>query len=436
MVNKSLATILHTLYQRERAARLRQAERVRWTDPRLASLRLKKSSLQMTTHNSLRSSEGSATPDDDLASSAPLPEDQTRAAAKPHAAGTGDAISELIDALNDPDERVRLNIIKALGNLGDPRAAEPLARILRAATRPEDAGLDSLAAHAAWSLADLGEAGIALLINALCECGEPTQVLAAAALADIGEDAVAPLIDALHDAPISARQKMVWVLWSIGDRRAVPPLIDALRAEDAKTRRYAAWALGQIGDPRAIPALINILDDPHEKVRWDTTVALEKFGKVAVPLLIDALRQGSVRIRISAANALGWLMNPAAIDALAVALRDPHASVRARAAFALGWIRDRRAVEPLLAALYDEDDDVRMQVIAALGWLRDPRAVEPLLGVIESEDAWLPYAAVEALGDIGDVRAIAPLKLIFEGPNFRVREAAREALRKLGYDGV
>jgi HEAT repeat protein len=437
MVNKPLATVLHALYHQERAHRQKRLERVTQPDPRLVALHFKTFSLEMMTPARRGpSSEGSITPFDDVLASSTSPDERMRAVRELHKMGTEDAITALINALNDPDEQVRVNIVKALGDLGDPRAVEPLAGILRSAVRPEDAGFHSIAAHAAWGLTDIGEPGIPALISALCECGEQVQVLAAAALADIGEDAVAPLIDALYNTPMIVRQKIVWVLWSIGDQRAVPPLMDALRAEDAKTRRYAAWALGQIGDERAIPALINILDDPHEKVRWDTTVALEKFGKVAVPLLINALKQGSVRIRISAANALGWLMDPSAIDALSDALRDPHDSVRSRAAFALGWIRDRRAVEPLLGALYDEDDDVRMQAIAALGWLRDPRAVEPLVGLIEAENEWLPYAAVEALGDIGDVSAIAPLKIVFEGPNFRVREAAREALRKLGVDGI
>lgn len=67
-------------------------------------------------------------------------------------------------------------------------------------------------------------------------------------------------------------------------------------------------------------------------------------------------------------------------DGLVAALGAPQNNRRILAAQALGQLRDPRALEPLLARLQDplEDLFVRESAARALGALRDPRAIEPL----------------------------------------------------------
>jgi len=115
-----------------------------------------------------------------------------------------------IKALGDEDWRVRMEAAVALGNIGDPRAVEPL-------------------------------------IRALGDKDWRVRMEAAVALGNIGDPrAVEPLIQALGDKSGSVRRVAARALGEIGDPRAVEPLTRALRDENQYVRRVAAGALGKI----------------------------------------------------------------------------------------------------------------------------------------------------------------------------------------------
>lgn len=71
---------------------------------------------------------------------------------------------------------------------------------------------------------------------------------------------------------------------------------------------------------------------------------------------------------------------------LVAALGAPESTRRVMAAEALGLLRDPRALEPLLARLQDprEAPLVRESAARALGTLRDPRAIEPLRAALDA----------------------------------------------------
>jgi HEAT repeat protein len=75
--------------------------------------------------------------------------------------------------------------------------------------------------------------------------------------------------------------------------------------------------------------------------------------------------------------------------------------VRWWAAEALGRLGDPAAVEPLLAALSDEASVVRAWAARALGQLGDLQAFEPLLATLSDEDSFVRTWAAEALGRSG-----------------------------------
>ncbi len=94
--------------------------------------------------------------------------------------------------------------------------------------------------------------------------------------------------------------------------------------------------------------------------------------------------------------------------------KDPHE--RGVAAEKLGKMGDPQAVEPLIAALRDEDSDVRRIAAKVLGKIGDTRAVDPLIAILtdKNEDEFVRSAAAEALGNIGDPRAVEPLILVLK----------------------
>ncbi len=92
-------------------------------------------------------------------------------------------------------------------------------------------------------------------------------------------------------------------------------------------------------------------------------------------MLIEALRNW--RVGATAAEELGRLRDPRALEPLIGALRGSSPEVRKAAAGALGKLGDKRAVEPLLDILgYPSDETFAADALAKL---RDPRAIGPLI---------------------------------------------------------
>ena len=195
------------------------------------------------------------------------------------------------------------------------------------------------------------------------------------------------------------RQAAAEALVKIG-APAVEPLIAALKDKDSDVRYAAAKALGEIKDPRAVEPLIAVPKDYYSGVRYAVTEALVKIGAPAMEPLIAALKDKDSKdsdVRQAAAEALGEIKDPRAVEPLIAALKDEDSDVRAAAAYALGEIKDPRAVEPLIAALKDGDSDVRKAAAKALGEIKDPRAVEPLIAALKDAKWRVREAAAEAL---------------------------------------
>ena len=122
------------------------------------------------------------------------------------------------------------------------------------------------------------------------------------ALVDIGPPAVPTLEHALnspqgtsrgHDVDRDIRRAIGMALGKIGDPVAVPALIQALRDKQPAVPSQAAIALGQIGDTAALPPLIGTLkNDKDNRVRQDAATALGKIGDAtAVAAMRQALYQ-------------------------------------------------------------------------------------------------------------------------------------------------
>jgi HEAT repeat protein len=135
-------------------------------------------------------------------------------------------------------------------------------------------------------------------------------------------------------------------------------------------------------------------------------------------------------VREAAAEALGRIGNPAAVDAL-LAAPTIHPLFRGDAALkALGKVSDPRAVEALADAV--ESGPWTETAIIALAAHRSPRAVEALLGVLETSPPYLRRLAARSLGEIGDPQAVDGLTTALRDPESEVRAAATAALGKIG----
>jgi HEAT repeat protein len=181
------------------------------------------------------------------------------------------AVPSLVAALNDRHQGRRDGARQALVRIGAP-AVEPLLDALVGGARP-------VRASAARALGEIGDVrAVNPLIGLLADRGEDVREAARCALVRIGGPAVGPLLAALretHDWEVYVCELAAQALVQIGGP-AVEPLIAALGDEDALVRWTAAESLGKIGDRRAIVPLVAALD--ARDMRQAALAALEMLG--------------------------------------------------------------------------------------------------------------------------------------------------------------
>jgi HEAT repeat protein len=218
------------------------------------------------------------------------------------------AVGPLIRALQISDPRIQGAAALALGLIGDPTSAGPLA--------------EALGKSDPWA----------------------SRPHVAKALQLIGEPAVAPLIQVLGHAEPSVRAEAARILGEIGDPRATEALAYALG--DGAVARTAAKALAEVGDPRGVMYFVlhrtNVADD-----NWTGAIeAARKIGKLAVGPLVGALGSENDLVRICAADALAAIGPDAyeAVPALIQGLRDKAGGMRMEAAQALGKVGPKAMV--------------------------------------------------------------------------------------------
>ncbi len=248
----------------------------------------------------------------------------------------------LVKALRDKDQRIRAEAAKALGELGDARAVEPLVATL--------------------ADPDLEVRGRAIL-----------------ALALVGDArAVEPLTRALNDAKTDVRDKAAIALGKVMERKG------------PEVRPVATGAFVKLG-PERLEELLTRKDDRYNYhlIHLTAVAALKHTGgESTAGVLVRALdhRAVSYGAQGSAAAALGEMGSPA-LEPLIAVLEDATKSkdMREAATRALGKIGDPRAAEPLVAALGDQKGDVRRGAVMALRTMGDLRAAEPLTREIDVE---------------------------------------------------
>ena len=178
-----------------------------------------------------------------------------------------------------------------------------------------------------------------------------------------------------------------------------------------KIRALAVEALGKLGNPRAIEPLLEILkNDKKEMVQKAAAEALVKLGydekEIEYLSLIRTLHHHILYRRLAAANALGKLGDPRAVELLlGIWKTDCERSVRKAAGEALAILGydDIKKIEFLtcIADINDHNFYARQEGAARLGELGDHRAIEPLLGILNDDTETVRKAAAEALVTLG-----------------------------------
>ncbi|MCX6684804.1 MAG: HEAT repeat domain-containing protein [Methanoregula sp.] len=81
--------------------------------------------------------------------------------------------------------------------------------------------------------------------------------------------------------------------------------------------------------------------------------------------------------------------------------------------------------------LSDEDEGKRWKAAESLGRMREPGAVESLIETLWDDDSRVRLKAAWALGRIGDIRATGPLRRLYRMENEGGREIITEAIEAI-----
>jgi HEAT repeat protein len=227
------------------------------------------------------------------------------------------------------------------------------------------------------------------LLAALDDLDPAVSLAAAQALGRINDPAaVGGLMVAIEHPSQEVRLGAARALGLMGVEVAVEPLRTMLLRGDGPEVSVAGEALGRIGSPAAIDALLAAVADPGPTARWHVSMAaLEKLGEPAVGPLIAMLDSQDAHARRNAAQALGWIGSPSAVDALVHTLKgDRDATVRTQAAWALGTIGNPEARAALERA-QRRDREAMVQAEAGLALTRIP---EPTTTTAGWPASWAP----------------------------------------------
>ncbi len=204
------------------------------------------------------------------------------------------ALSALTEAVFDPGNRdLRLCAIQSLGMIGDRSAVPTLIEALKAGNTP------IAAANAIARMGDergvlpiinvASDPQLRLwMVMALGELGNPT---ALPYLASLGNEHKSSLRNAVDEAQ--------WKIAQLSMQNPALPLSNVLVNEDLASRRmWAAFRLGELKQPDTVPVLIRALDDENRGVRGRSAAALIRIGDVALPelrklALLDSEQAGS-----------------------------------------------------------------------------------------------------------------------------------------------
>jgi len=183
------------------------------------------------------------------------------------------------------------------------------------------------------------------------------------------------------------------------------------KAGSSQARVQAAEHLGRLKTPLAVEELVRALDDVALPVREQAAAALGEIRDPRATLpLVGKLTDSASGISGAAATALGKIGDQAALPALAAAAQLGPPTRQIAAMEALGHLRGGSVTEILCVLLADPDQTVRTAAIRALAEREDPESLPSLIAQLEREAEPSNLAVLaDALGRLGEPEAALPL---------------------------
>ena len=311
----------------------------------------------------------------------------TRLAGRPE----GNARAALLGAVHDPQPRVRLAAIRAVGNTLTPRDAGPLFGAL-ASPDPE------VVAAAEQALAAIHASPDSLAVVQDWMMAQESEALVSAGLR---------------------------ILARIADSRSLRAIQELARSGASAVRVEACRALAALSVPEAIRTMLGALDDPVAAVRVAVVQSLQRATRAdVIDRLGLAASDPSAEVRAAVCDTLTTLETTQSAPVLARLVGDHDVSVSAKAVLGLLSLSDVEGLARVPAVWSTITPEARRRVKDAMG-----DAIARLETMIATAlEAELRETAVRILATIDATAHAERIAHALEDPDGRVRLAAVHAL--------
>ncbi|MBI3941009.1 MAG: HEAT repeat domain-containing protein [Acidobacteria bacterium] len=198
------------------------------------------------------------------------------------------AVPALVEVFADTDDGVRLEILRALVAINDPRALS--AYVAASGDQRPEIREKSIAGMV--NLYVVEEGGFVQKTRKIIDALNPFDVdydpLVVEPYVPVSPEAIKALSPMISDPEAGIRRKAAQALGVLRGEEAAPLLLEQLKREsDAGARVQMIRAIGKIGQPQYAAALIPLIEDENKAVHDEaiSTVGLLKVGEAVEPLM-------------------------------------------------------------------------------------------------------------------------------------------------------
>jgi HEAT repeat protein len=367
-----------------------------------------------------------------------------------------EAIPALLERFSDRDEKIRLAVATAFGEIGERSTLQSLVAAL---LRDPAAQVRAEAAVSVGKVA--GEGAIEILVSTLSDPDYATRLRALEALEQFRGTDPSPILRALSDPSPEVRKRAALALDRIGyvEQRIQHLAIEPLHPDSANLAFLRSLASAGV-----LQTLASYTIHPSSRIRAYLAELLGAFGTDAqASELVRLLEDSDWIVRAAAAEALGTLRASSAHEALARALSDVRHEVQEEAARAMSSCdakvlpAHRAAIESvvaggttfarqeavLLLARFPDDEStpaivdatrdpsvaVRRTAVTALARPRmDAVRIPALVERLQDQEPEVRLAAASALGTAATHEAFEGLLRSLPGATPNLRERITESL--------
>jgi HEAT repeat protein len=198
------------------------------------------------------------------------------------------------------------------------------------------------------------------------------------------------------DRPAAERAALLGWLIKARGKNALPLLESAVSDPDPSVRIQLAKLLAPIRDPHALALATDLLDDKDVEVRLAALDTVSHYEyEHAIRWLLRCFHDPDPRVRAAVARTFEYYFHEEeavvyrkylALPDLIDGLKDSDPAVRIASADALGEAERYRAMAPLISTLQDKDEHVRAAAVRALGMIRERDAIPAVVAAYKRRD--------------------------------------------------